>query len=604
MSATAPDRVASDARWDLSVFFSGLDDPRIETHWHKLHQMSDEFASTYRGRIERDDLDPSTLLTGIQTMEAIATELDKPIYYGHLLFAADTSDPKIGAFMQAQMERASEVRVKIMFFELELQSAPEEAVQKVLDDPRLEPYGHFIRLSRAFSPHRLSEAEEVLLEEVANTGCRAWNRLFEELTANQEFTLTRPGATEPETLTQEEVLTLLREPDRALRQAAADSLTEGLAEIQKIVAFIYNNLVQDRRVEDRLRKHPYPEHARHLSNELDKETVDLVMTMCAERSDLVERYYRVKREVLGLPRLTHIDRYAPLFESETQVSYEDARKLVVAAFGDFHPEIGKRGDEFFEKNWIDAEPRAGKSGGAFCAFATPDTHPFILLSYLGRLKDVSTLAHELGHGVHASLSREQTYVNFQGTLPLAELASIFGEQLVFERLVASGSEQDRLALLADKIEGTFATVFRQAAMYRFEQRVHQKRRDEGELAIEEFDAIWQEELQSMFGDSLTLEDQHAKWWTYVGHFIGSPFYVYAYSFGELLTLSLYARSKAEGPEFAERYVELLKLGGARSPRDLMAIVDVDLGSREFWQGGFDAIEEMVTQFEQAWQKSR
>lgn len=602
MSATLPEKAMPNARWDLSALFASMNDPAIETAWQDLHRRADQFQAKYRGRIDREDLDPGLLLDAIRELEALAQDLDKPLYYAQLLFQADCADPKIGAFMQSQMEKASEVRVKIMFFELDLQSAPDAAIDRALADPRLDGYQHFIRTSRAFSPHKLSEAEEVLLEEVANTGVRAWNRLFDEITGNHEFRFLRPGASEPETLTQEEVLTLLRDPDRKVRQAAADSLSAGLGEIQKVIAFIYNNLVQDKRVEDRLRKHPYPEHSRHLANELDKETVDLVTGMCAERHDLVERYYRVKREILGLPELTHIDRYAPLFDSESELDYESARTLILDAFGDFHQEVKRRAEEFFEKNWIDAEPRPGKTGGAFCAYCTPDTHPVILLSYLGKLKDVSTLAHELGHGVHGSLSRAQTYVNFNGTLPLAELASIFGEQLVFERLVADAGREDRLALLADKIEGTFASVFRQATMFRFEQRVHAKRREEGELTIEEFDALWQEEMQGMFGESLRLGDQHAKWWTYVSHFFGSPFYVYAYAFGELLTLSLYSKAKAEGPSFADKYVELLRLGGSRTPFQLMETVGVDLRSREFWQGGFDAIEAMIVQFEALWQE--
>ncbi|HRI43848.1 MAG TPA: M3 family oligoendopeptidase [Fimbriimonadaceae bacterium] len=599
-----PETAMPNARWDLSALFASMDDPGIEAAWRNLHRGADDFQTKYRGRIDREDLDSDTLLAAIGDMERLAQDLDKPLYYAQLLFQADCADPKIGAFMQSQMEKASEVRVKLIFFELELQSASDAAIDRALTDARLESYRHFVRTSRAFSPHKLSEVEEVLLEEIANTGVRAWNRLFDEVTANQDFTLRRPGASEPEVLTQEEVLTLLRDPDRAVRQAAADALTAGLGEIQKVIAFIYNNLVQDKRVEDRLRKHPYPEHSRHLSNELDKVTVDLVTSMCAERHDLVARYYHVKREVLGLPELTHIDRYAPLFDSESEIDYDSARTLILDAFGDFNQEVKDRAVEFFEKNWIDAEPRTGKTGGAFCAYCTPDTHPVILLSYLGKLKDVSTLAHELGHGVHASLSRAQTYVNFHGTLPLAELASIFGEQLVFERLVADATPQDRLALLADKIEGTFASTFRQATMFRFEQKVHAKRRDEGELTIEEFDALWQEEMQGMFGDSLRLGDQHGKWWTYVSHFFGSPFYVYAYAFGELLTLSLYSKAKAEGESFAGKYVELLRLGGSRTPFELMETVGVDLRSREFWQGGFDAIEAMIAQFETLWREHR
>ena len=282
------------------------------------------------------------------------------------------------------------------------------------------------------------------------------------------------------------------------------------------------------------------------------------------------------------------------------MDFDGGRRIVLDAFGKFNQTVRDRAEEFFVKGWIDAEPRPGKQGGAFCAYLTPDTHPVILCNYLNRQDDVMTLAHELGHGVHASLSREQSYFNFQGTLPLAELASTFGEMLVFESLVEHASLKDRVALYADKIEGIFATVFRQACLYRFEQRSHAARRESGELTAEEFGEIWQEELQAMFGSSLTLGDQHHDWWMYVSHFFEAPFYVYAYSFGELLVLSLYQMAKKEGLSFGDRYISLLRKGGSETPTELMASVGIDLNSKEFWQGGFDALNQFVTEFERLW----
>jgi oligoendopeptidase F len=274
--------------------------------------------------------------------------------------------------------------------------------------------------------------------------------------------------------------------------------------------------------------------------------------------------------------------------------------MVLKAFGGFSVEMQERAAEFFDKNWIDAEARKGKTGGAFCSYNTPDTHPVILQSFLNKMDDVMTLAHELGHGVHASLSRAQTYFNFHGTLPLAELASTFGEMLVFEELVAQSSPKDKLALYAGKIEGIFATVFRQAAMYQFERRIHEHRRSQGELSPEDFGYHWQEELQAMFGDSLKLGDQHRSWWMYVDHFTAVPFYVYAYSFGELLVLSLYEMAKQEGPGFADKYIEVLRLGGSKTPQELMTMLDVDLQSERFWRGGFAAMDKFLVEFENLW----
>jgi oligoendopeptidase F len=595
---------SSAARWDLSALFDAPDDPRIEQSWTDAMARAERFEERYRGKIESPDLDAETLAEAIREVEALSQEAGKPVTYAHLLFAADTGDPSLGAFLQKQMEKSTALSVKLMFFELELMATPQETIDRIVGDPRLDNYRHAIAVTRKFSPYRLTEDEEVILEETANTGPRAWDRLFDEITSNHVYRLRRPGGDEEEELSQEEILNLLRDPNRELRQAAADALTAGLAEIERVLVFTYNTLVQDKAVKDRLRGYEYPEQARHLSNELDRETVDLVMRLCRENYSLVSRFYQVKREILGLPELTHIDRYAPLFDTEEEVEWERARQMVLDAFGEFSPELRRRADEFFERRWIDAEPRPGKRGGAFCSYNTPDTHPVILQSYLNKLDDVMTLAHELGHGVHASLSREQTYFNYHGTLPLAELASTFGEMLVFERLVADASPKDRLALYADKIEGVFATVFRQAAMYRFEQRVHETRREEGELTPEDFGDIWQEELQAMFGDSVRLGEQHRMWWSYVGHFIGSPFYVYAYSFGELLVLSLYQMAKEQGPEFADRYIELLKLGGSRTPQELMETVGVDLRSEAFWHGGFEAMERLVGEFERLWSEYR
>lgn len=592
------------AQWDLSVLFSGIDDPRVEATWNAANERADVFEATYRGKIDIEDLSPATLLSALQEQESIQNEASKPYQFAELTFAADTSKPEHGAFLQAQMELYTAFSVKLMFFDLELMGAPETAIQRALADPRLENYRHHIQVARAFSPHRLTESEEIVLEETANTGCRAWVRLFDELTSNHEFKFENPETHESETLSEHEVLDRLRHPSRTVRQAAADSLTAGLQSLERVLVFTFNTLLQDKNVGDRLRKHPYPEHSRHLANELDRETVGLVIRLCREHYDLVARFYRVKRQILRLDKLTHIDRYAPLFETKEQVSWDRAREIVLDAFGEFSPELGRRGAEFFEKNWIDAAPRTGKTGGAFCASITTDTHPAILMTYLNKMDDVGTLAHELGHGVHASLARAQTPFNFHGTLPLAELASTFGEMLVFEKLVAAAEVRDQLALYAEKIEGIFATVFRQAAMFQFEQECHLARRSEGELTAERIGDLWHARLQEMFGDSVELGEQHRRWWSYISHFVSVPFYVYAYSFGELLVLSLFDRAKAEGPQFAERYVELLRLGGSRNPHELMATVGVDLSSEAFWQGGFGMMERLVATFEGLWESVR
>lgn len=597
MAVATQDYAAKGVRWDLSFLFESTTDPAVEASWQRAHLRADDFTASYRGKIESQALDTDTFLTALKEYEELSNEAVKPVLYANLLFAGDTGDATLGAFLQEQTEKLSELRVKLMFFELEIQEANDEYLDQMVKSGSLDTYSHYLYTTRAFRPHKLSEAEEVILEETSNTGCRAWTRFHEELTSNHMFPFLDPETSETSDLTQEEILDLLRDPKRDVRAAAANGLSQGLEELERAVVYTYNTLLADKKLEDRLRRFESPESSRHLSNELDKSTVDLVMNLCKERSDLVARYYRTKKRLMDCDELTHIDRYAPISETSEKKTWAEAQAIVLDSFNSFSPTMANAAREFFEKSWIDAEPRKGKSGGAFCSPNTPDTHPVLFQTYQGKLNDVMTLAHEMGHGVHAYMSREQTSLNFNGTLPLAELASIFAEMVTFEKLVSSANHEDKIVLYAEKIEGIFATVHRQAAMFRFEQRCHIKRRQDGELTAEEFHAIWQEEMQSMFGDSLKLGEQHRRWWIYVSHFIHTPFYVYAYSFGELLTLSLYQLAKAQGPSFESKYLSVLRLGGSRTPQELMAILDVDLKSKDFWLGGFKALEGLVAEFE-------
>jgi len=591
---------APQVRWDLSALFSSITDPKIAETWARAENAADAFAAKYRGKIASPDCTAELLAEGISELEALIQDAAKPGSYANLLFAVEANNPEITGFLQDQSEKGSGIRVKLFFFDLEIQAIGQDRMDAMLANPVLQKYKHYINQVRVSTAYTLSEKEEVILEETANTGVRAWVRLFEEVLAQHEFNFENPKTGSVDKLSESEILNLLRSPDRAVREAAGNGFSEGLGKLSHVLTYIFNNILLDKKIDNKLRDRPYAEHSRHMENELQKPTVDLVMRLCKEKQDLVARYYRVKREIMGLPELTHIDRYAPLFETKEQISYDDARTLIIEAFGQFSGEMSQRADEFFDKNWIDAEPRNGKTGGAFCSYNTPDTHPVIMMSYLNKMDNVMTLAHELGHGVHASLSRAQSYFNFHGTLPLAELASIFGEQVVFDRLVKEASEGDKLALYAEKIEGTFASVFRQAAMFRFEQRCHNLRREEGELNAEEIGAVWQDELQGMFGDSVKMGDQHSAWWSYVGHFIFAPFYVYAYSFGELLSMSLYSRAQKEGPEFEAKYIKMLEMGGSKTPEELMAFVGVNLDDEAFWLGGFEAIESMISTFEGLW----
>lgn len=586
----------TDVAWNLDDLFSGVDDPAIEQSLDDALDKAQNFAESYRGRIDSDDLTADTLLSAIRELEEISSMQAKVGCYAALVFSADMSKPEHGALMQHVQERSTEVALELLFFELELMSAKPEIIDALVKDESLTDYAHFIYAARLFRDYKLPEAEERILEEKANTGGRAFERLFEESVSDIEFTMTIDG--EEQVLTEPEVLALLKEPDRDLRKAAAASLTDGLTRNGRLLTFIFNTLVYDKAVNDRLRGYESPEQARNLSNELDGETVETVISTCVEGYPLVAQYYRIKRDILGYDKLYHYDRYAPLFESKEECSYDQAREVVLESFGSFSGEIRDAANEFFEKNWIDASPRQGKRGGAFCMYVTPDLHPYILMSYLNRKDDITTLAHELGHGVHASLSRGQSLFNFSSALPVAELASTFGEMLVFENLVSKSDLDEKLALYAEKIEGVFATIFRQAAMYRFEQALHRSRRELGELTGDQIGELWQDNIQAMFGDSVELGEEHRNWWMYVNHFIGSPFYVYAYSFGELLVMALYSMYRREKAAFVPKYVELLKTGGSYSPAELLGKVGIDIRDPEFWQGGMEVVKGLVADFEE------
>ena len=584
----------ANVHWNLTDLYSGLNDPKVQEHLSEASERAKLFESDYKNKINSSAITGTVFGRAIREYEAIEQLTSKPGVYAHLMFSADTSDPQRGAFMQMVSEKVTAISLPLTFFALEIAAIPDATIQTLLESDDVKEYRHYINDVRLQNPHMLSEVEEKLLEETANTGSRAFARLFSETTSNTVFHL------DGEELTQSGVLSRLYSPDRDVRRAAAESFSKGLQGTSRTLAFVFNTLLQDKNVKDRLRAYEYPEQSRHLSNELSKTTVDLVVDTVVRNYPLVARYYKIKREILGVDTLTHYDRYAPLFHADAEMSFADAKEVVLESFGQFSPVMKESAAEFFDKEWIDSAPIKGKEGGAYCMYVTPDLHPYVFMNYLGRMKDVMTLAHELGHGVHASLSREQTLLNFHGTLPLAELASTFGEMLVFENLQAKANSQEKLALYAEKIEGAFATIPRQTGLYRFEQAIHNHRRTQGELTIDDFGDHWQREVQLMFGDSVELGEEHRLWWSYIGHFIRSPFYVYAYSFGELLVMSLYRRSQTEGPVFAEKYLDMLRAGGSLTPQELVSKVDVNLDDPDFWQGGLDVLESLVDRFEEMW----
>jgi oligoendopeptidase F len=585
---------AKGVKWNLSDLYLNLDDPKIEEDIKNALSRAMLFEQKYRGKINSESITPFFLLQATKELESISEQIGKLLSYAYLIFAADTSNPKHGAFLQSIQEKSTEVRKHLMFFELEWIGLPDQIANLLLNDLTLSRYRHFLQNERRYKPHKLSEPEEKILDEKANTGTRAFMRLFDEVINNIRFKVKVDGKIKH--LTEPETLALLYDPDRNKRIAGAKGLTKGLKENAHVLTYIFNTLVQDHASNDRLRSFLYPMASRHLDNEIDKTTVDALMTTCEKNFDIVKKYYRLKKSLLGIDKFADYDRYAPIFHEGKTISYKESKQIVLQAFGSFSPQMAEIAREFFDNDWIDAELRSGKRGGAFSHGTVPSVHPYVFLNYTGRLRDVMTLAHELGHGIHQYLSREQGYFQCHTPLTTAETASVFGEMLVFHKLKETEKDpKTRLSLLCSKLEDIFATVFRQVVLTRFEESLHHSRRNEGEITVSRINELWIEANKPMFGDSVELTKDYSWWWMYIPHFIHSPFYCYAYSFGELLVIALYNRYLNEGDVFVPRYIELLSAGGSAAPDKLLAAVGVDITNPHFWQGGLELLREMVNE---------
>lgn len=593
-SKASPVTGAEAVTWRLDDLFAGPDDPVLGETMDRALQDAEAFASTYRDKLA-PGVGADILASAMQALEGIHEATGRVMSYAFLLFAADASDPKRGALLAAMQERSTAVARHLVFFELAWVALADDDAARLLADPRLARWRHYLSQTRIYRPHVLSEAEELIMDEKNNTGRAAFTRLFDEATTRMTFQYDGPGG--PLVLSEQETLAKLYDPDRAVRQAAADALSKGLESNSHLLTYLFNVLVQDKSVDDRLRHYADPMQARHLANEIEPAAVDALLRSCEGNYAIVQRYYRLKQKLLGVDRLYDYDRYAPVGAAKRLVPFAEARQTVLESFGAFEPRMRDVAETFFDQHWIDAALRPGKRGGAFSHSTVPSVHPYILMNYTGRTSDVMTLAHELGHGIHQYLARHQGI--FQATTPLttAETASVFGEQLVFQALKAQADAEDRLALLCEKLEAAFATVFRQVVMTRFEQRLHEARRNAGELEAEAINELWMAANRPMFGDALDLRPEYRWWWSYISHFTHSPFYCYAYAFGELLVLALYQAYQQQGASFPAKYLDMLAAGGSESPAQLAARVGVDITDPAFWQGGLDLLAGMLDEAE-------
>jgi oligoendopeptidase F len=580
--------------WDLAPLARGEGETGVHALLDEALARADSFAAEHAGRVA--ELDVAGLRAAMEELATISELVGRAGSYASLRFAVDTVDPEIGALLQHMQERGTAIQTMLLFFELEWAALDDERVEALLADPSLAFCAHHLRSERRYRPYLLSEPEEKILSEKAISARGAWTRLFAELMSSLEVEL--PGADAAVSL--EQALARLSGPDRDERRAAAAAVTEALAPGLRTRASIYNTLLHDKAVDDRLRGYPHWLASRNLANEASDASVEALVSAVRARYDIPQRWYRLKARLLGIERLADYDRAATVATADERFAWADARELVLDAYGSFSPELGALARRFFDERWIDAPVRPGKRGGAFCSYTVPSAHPYVLLNYTSRRRDVLTLAHELGHGVHAALAAPQGVFHQSTPLTLAETASVFGEALVFGRLLeAASTPESRLALLAEAIDGAIATVFRQTAMHRFEQLAHTARREQGELSVERFSALWSETQEELFGDAVELTDGYRSWWSYIPHFVNTPGYVYAYAYGQLLALSVYRRYEQEGASFAPDYLRLLSAGGSMAPEQLGHLVGIDLADPGFWDAGLALVEQQLTAAEQA-----
>ena len=584
-TTTDTDLTAADVAWDLEPLVDGKSEAGVDEMLDEADRVAASVAER-RGTVA--ELDASGLASAMRELASIAELVGRAASYASLRFAADTTDPERGALLQHVEERATAINTMVLFFDLEWAAVPDDRATELLADDQLTFCRHYLAAARRYRPHLLTEPEELVMTEKAVTGRSAWSRLFSELTSTIAVDL------DGGSVSLEGALSRLSSPDRSERRTAAEAVTDALEPGLRTRAFVFNTLLADKAVDDRLRKYPDWLASMNLDNEASDESVRALVAAVQARYDIPQRWYALKAGVLGLDRLADYDRMASVADEESEFGWREARELVLDAYGSFSSELEGAAHRFFDEAWIDAPVRPGKRPGAFCAYTVPSQHPYLLLNWTGRRRDVLTLAHELGHGLHAYLARDQGIFQQSTPLTLAETASVFGETVTFGRLLEATSDPSaRLALVAESIEGQIATVFRQTAMNRFEDRVHTERREVGELSVDRFGELWHETQTEMLGDTVELTDGYRTWWSYIPHFIGTPGYVYAYAYGQLLALSVYRTYEERGADFVPQYLELLRSGGSRTPDELGRIVGVDLGDPGFWDGGLAIVEQQL-----------
>lgn len=578
--------------WDLSDLYRGPSDPAIDADFAWATAEAAALVAVAQGKL--NGMASADFAATVKRYEALDERLGKLGSFAQLLYAQDMSSPDVGRFYQSVQERITEIAGTLLFFTLELNQLDPATVEALLADPAAARYRPWVEASRAFRPHQLSDTEEKLLLEKSLTGRAAWVRLFDETMAALRIPI------EGRELTSTEVLALMVSPDREVRKASSQAFGKALADEARVFSLITNTLAKDKEVEDRWRKYPRPISSRNLGNRVEDGVVDaLIAAVRSAYPRLAHRYYKLKAQWLGLKQLETWDRNAPLPGApDRQIPWREATETVLSAYHAFSPDLANVARQFFDKAWIDAPVRPGKAPGAFAHPTVPSAHPYLLVNYQGKVRDVMTLAHELGHGVHQVLAGQtQGHLLAETPLTLAETASVFGEMLTFRALLAQEKDPaQRRFLLASKVEDMLNTVVRQIALHSFEEAVHDRRRT-GELLPDDLAEIWLQTQRDCLGDAVRFDESYKHFWAYIPHFIHSPFYVYAYAYGDCLVNSLYAVYAGAEEGFAERYLALLKAGGSQHHSALLAPFGLDARDPAFWDRGLQMIADFIDELE-------
>ena len=576
--------------WDLSDLYPSPDSPTVEADFAKAEQDAKSFAAAHAGRLAA--MSGDALAQSIVEYQRIEEVLGRVMSYAQLLFSGDSTDATIGRFYQTASERVTTISSHLLFFTLELNRLDESTLEQKLADPALAHWRPWLRDLRVFRPHQLSDELEKLLHEKEVTGRSAWSRLFDETTAGMRVPL---GGEE---LTVSGALNKLSDADRSVREAAGHAIGKAFGDNVRLFSLITNTLAKDKEIVDTWRHYPRPGSSRNRANMVEDEVVDaLVAAVRADYPRLAHRYYTMKAKWLGLPKLQHWDRNAPLPDDDDRsIAWNEACDRVLTAYGAFSPELAAIGKRFFDRPWIDATLKPGKAGGAFAHPTVPSAHPYLLLNYHGRTRDVMTLAHELGHGVHQVLAGGQGYLMASTPLTLAETASVFGEMLTFRALLDAAEPKRRRIMLAAKVEDMLNTVVRQVAFYHFETLLHDERRS-GELVPERIGEIWLSVQRESLGPVFEFTPEYSVFWAYIPHFIHSPFYVYAYAFGDCLVNALYSVFQSGHPGFQQKYLDMLRAGGTKRHKELLAPFGLDASDPAFWKKGLDVIASFIDELE-------